>query len=151
PICRWRRVRHGCGNRYLYAAAAAARTCRRRAADNIQIRGTRQRTGARLKEPAETGNPRTRHRRVGLLGGSFNPAHGGHLHISTLALEPLDLDQVWWLVSPQNPLKPLEGMAPFPVRLSAARRVASANHRVFVTDLEDRPGRSRYTADTLTA
>ena len=42
--------------------------------------------------------------RIGLLGGSFNPAHGGHLHISRMALRRLDLDEIWWLVSPQNPL-----------------------------------------------
>lgn len=52
--------------------------------------------------------------RIGLLGGSFNPAHAGHLHISKLALQRLGLDYVWWLVSPQNPLKPVTGMAPCP-------------------------------------
>jgi nicotinate-nucleotide adenylyltransferase len=93
----------------------------------------------------------SRHRRIGLLGGSFNPAHGGHLHISRLAFKLLDLDQVWWLVSPQNPLKPVYGMAPFAVRLEGARRVANADHRILVTDLESRLGASRYTADTLTA
>ena len=51
--------------------------------------------------------------RVGLLGGSFNPAHAGHLHVSEVALKRLRLDYVWWLVSPQNPLKPVAGMAPF--------------------------------------
>jgi nicotinate (nicotinamide) nucleotide adenylyltransferase len=85
------------------------------------------------------------------LGGSFNPAHGGHLHISALALKLLDLDQVWWLISPQNPLKPVAGMAPFPVRLAGARRIARADPRIFVTDLESRLGSSLYTADTLKA
>src|SRR5665213_2119294 len=61
-----------------------------------------------------------RHRRIGLLGGSFNPAHGGHLHISLMALKRLDLDEVWWLVSPQNPLKPVTGMAEFADRLAGA-------------------------------
>ena len=60
-------------------------------------------------------------RRVGLLGGSFNPAHAGHRHVSLIALRRLALDEVWWLVSPQNPLKPAKGMA------SLARRMASAN------------------------
>jgi nicotinate-nucleotide adenylyltransferase len=83
------------------------------------------------------------------LGGSFNPAHGGHLHISWLALKFLDLDQIWWLVSPQNPLKPIDGMAPFAVRLEGARRIAEADRRILVTDLESRLGPSRYTADTL--
>jgi nicotinate-nucleotide adenylyltransferase len=86
-----------------------------------------------------------------LLGGSFNPAHGGHLHISELALKLLDLDQIWWLVSPQNPLKPVDGMAPFPVRLAGARRIAETDPRILVTDLESRLASSRYTADSLKA
>ena len=90
------------------------------------------------------------HRRIGLLGGSFNPAHGGHLHISRLALSRLDLDEVWWLVSPQNPLKPAAGMAPFAERLEAAARVAAAERRIRVSDIEARLG-STYTADTLKA
>ena len=89
-------------------------------------------------------------RRIGLLGGSFNPAHGGHLHISRLALAKLDLDEVWWLVSPQNPLKPAAGMAPFNERLNAAARIAAAEHRIRVSDIEARLG-STYTADTLKA
>jgi nicotinate (nicotinamide) nucleotide adenylyltransferase/ribosome silencing factor RsfS/YbeB/iojap len=84
-----------------------------------------------------------------LLGGSFNPAHGGHLHISLLALRHLELDEVWWLVSPQNPLKPVEGMAPFAERLDQARRVAAAHQLLRVSDLEVRLGASRYTVDTL--
>jgi nicotinate-nucleotide adenylyltransferase len=87
-------------------------------------------------------------RRIGLLGGSFNPAHGGHLHISRLALSLLDLDEVWWLVSPQNPLKPIAGMVPFAERLEAAAGVAAASRRIRVSGIEDRLG-STYTADTL--
>jgi nicotinate-nucleotide adenylyltransferase len=84
-----------------------------------------------------------------LLGGSFNPAHGGHLHISELALRNLALDEVWWLVSPQNPLKPQRGMAPFADRLASG--VAAAKHpRIKVTDIEARLG-TRYTADTVIA
>ncbi len=73
------------------------------------------------------------------------------MHISALALKLLDLDQIWWLVSPQNPLKPIDGMAPCPVRLAGARRIAEADRRILVTDLESRLGSSRYTADTLKA
>jgi nicotinate-nucleotide adenylyltransferase len=73
------------------------------------------------------------------------------LHISRLALKLLDLDQIWWLVSPQNPLKPVDGMAPFAVRLEGARRIAEADERIVVTDLENRLGSSHYTADTLKA
>ena len=87
--------------------------------------------------------------RVGLLGGSFNPAHEGHRHISLCALKALALDEVWWLVSPQNPLKPVEGMAPQDLRLDAAVTVA-AHPKVLVTGLENRLG-TRYTADTIAA
>lgn len=86
---------------------------------------------------------------MGLLGGSFNPAHDGHRHISLIALKALALDEIWWLVSPQNPLKPVAGMAPLAARLAEARRVA-AHPRIRVTDLESRLG-TRYTADSLAA
>jgi nicotinate-nucleotide adenylyltransferase len=90
-----------------------------------------------------------RPRRVGLLGGSFNPAHGGHLHISREALKRLGLDEVWWLVSPQNPLKPRAGMGRLEERLANARTVAR-HPRIKVTDIESRLG-TTYTADTLAA
>ncbi|MEE8559903.1 MAG: nicotinate-nucleotide adenylyltransferase [Alphaproteobacteria bacterium] len=87
--------------------------------------------------------------RIGLLGGSFNPAHDGHRHISLLALELLRLDEVWWMVAPQNPLKPAADMAPFEARMESALNVA--RHPQFhVTDIEDKLG-TRYTADTLTS
>lgn len=86
--------------------------------------------------------------RVGLLGGSFNPAHSGHLHISQLALDILGLDAVWWLVSPQNPLKSTEGMAPLGERVAGAQALAAAEPRVVVTDLEHAFD-TRYTVDTL--
>jgi nicotinate-nucleotide adenylyltransferase len=89
-------------------------------------------------------------RRIGLLGGSFNPAHGGHLHISRLALQLLGLDEIWWLVSPQNPLKPAAGMAPLAERLAQAREVAAGERRFVVTGIEATLG-SSYTADTLRA
>jgi nicotinate-nucleotide adenylyltransferase len=63
--------------------------------------------------------------RIGLLGGSFNPAHAGHRHISLEAMRALGLDEVWWLVSPGNPLKEgAKDMAPFAARLAAARWMA---------------------------
>ena len=89
-------------------------------------------------------------RRIGLLGGSFNPAHDGHLHISRLALRRLHLDEVWWLVSPQNPLKAADEIAPLRARMAGARRLAAADRRIRVTDIEARLG-TRYTADTLAA
>jgi len=88
-------------------------------------------------------------RRIGLLGGSFNPAHEGHLHISRLALKVLKLNEIWWLVSPQNPLKPEAGMAPLDERLQSARKIAGGEN-ITVTDLESELG-TRYTADTLSA
>ena len=65
--------------------------------------------------------------RIGLLGGSFNPAHGGHRAISLMAMRALGLDAVWWLVSPGNPLKPKSGMAPLAARLASARVQAPAD------------------------
>ncbi len=86
---------------------------------------------------------------MGLLGGSFNPAHAGHLHVARLARRRLRLHQVWLLVSPGNPLKPAAGMAALPVRLAAARAVADGR-RVVATDIERRL-RTRYTVDTIRA
>lgn len=89
-----------------------------------------------------------RRRRIGLLGGSFNPAHAGHAHVARLALTLLGLDEVWLLVSPQNPLKPVAGMAPLETRLTSARRVAGRDRRIRATALEQALG-TRFTADTL--
>jgi nicotinate-nucleotide adenylyltransferase len=88
-------------------------------------------------------------KRIGVLGGSFNPAHEGHRYISIAALKRLALDEVWWMVSPQNPLKDPCGMAPFEERVGQARQMA--NHpRILVTDIERTLG-TVYTAETLTA
>lgn len=88
-----------------------------------------------------------RRARIGLLGGSFNPAHPGHRHIAQLARKRLRLDQVWLLVSPGNPLKPAEGMAPLAERLAAARRIADGRH-IVATAIETALG-TRYTVATL--
>jgi len=85
--------------------------------------------------------------RVGLLGGSFNPAHDGHRHVSLEALRRLDLDEVWWLVSPQNPLKSADDMGTLAERMEAARSVAR-HPRIAVSDVEAKFG-TRYTVDTL--
>lgn len=85
---------------------------------------------------------------VGLLGGSFDPPHAGHLHITRMALRRLRLDRVWWLVSPGNPLKP-KPPAELARRVAAARAMLD-DRRVIVTDIEARLG-ARYTADTLAA
>lgn len=90
-----------------------------------------------------------RRARIGLLGGSFNPAHAGHAHVARRALAALGLDQVWLMVSPGNPLKPRAGMAPLTDRLGSARAIARGA-RLVATDIE-RPLGTRYTADTLAA
>ena len=85
--------------------------------------------------------------RVGLLGGSFNPAHGAHRRISLFVLAALGLDEVWWLVSPGNPLKPAKGMAPLAARVASARRQAR-RAPIRVSAVERELG-TRYTVDTL--
>jgi len=87
--------------------------------------------------------------RTGLLGGSFNPAHGGHRRISLFALEALGLDEVWWLVSPGNPLKPKEGMAPLHARYASAAKMAR-RAPIRATAIERELG-TRYTIDTIEA
>ena len=84
---------------------------------------------------------------TGLLGGSFNPAHGGHRAISRNAINALGLDELWWLVSPGNPLKPKAGMAPLPARLASAQRMAR-RAPIRATAIEAELG-TRYTVDTL--
>lgn len=73
--------------------------------------------------------------RIGLLGGSFNPAHEGHRHISVEALQRLELDRVWWLVTPGNPLKSSGDLASLSDRMASARRIA-AHPRIDVTGFE---------------
>ena len=85
--------------------------------------------------------------RIGLLGGSFNPAHRGHRRMSLAALDSLGLDEVWWLVSPGNPLKPKKGMAPYPARLASARAMVRRS-RIKVSDFEAGAD-TRYTVDTI--
>lgn len=86
--------------------------------------------------------------RIGLLGGSFNPAHEGHLHVSEVALKRLGLDYVWWLVSPQNPLKTEADTAPLRQRLARARRMVAKHPRLRVSGIERQMG-TRYSVDTV--
>ncbi len=84
---------------------------------------------------------------IGLMGGSFNPAHGGHRAISLFAMDALDLDEYWWMVSPGNPLKPKKDMAPLPVRLASAKAQARRSP-IRATAIESALG-TVYTIDTL--
>ena len=85
--------------------------------------------------------------KVGLLGGSFNPAHEGHAHVAETAMARLELDAVIWLVSPQNPLKSKHETAPLKDRMASARRQARGP-KMLVSDAETRIG-AQYTLDTL--
>jgi len=87
--------------------------------------------------------------RVGLFGGSFNPAHEGHAHVAETARRRLRLDKVIWLVSPQNPLKPTHETADLAHRMAGARRLAN-ERGMEVSDAETRIG-SQYTIDTVRA
>ncbi len=88
-----------------------------------------------------------RQMRVGLLGGSFNPAHAGHRHVAEWVRRRLRLDQVWLLVSPGNVLKPQAGMAPFAVRLAGARALADGR-RIVASGIEGAL-HVRYSVDTV--
>ncbi len=85
--------------------------------------------------------------RIGLLGGSFNPPHAGHLLLSRTALRRIGLDAVWWLVTPGNPLKDNAGLPPLAVRIDAARTLAR-HPRIAVSGFEADIG-TRYTYDTI--
>lgn len=97
--------------------------------------------GARPKRP--------RRRRIGLLGGSFNPAHRGHRQASLMALKRLVLDEVWWLVSPGNPLKDARELAVYSRRCAEAAAVA-AHPRIRISTFEQDAGLT-FTRDTLAA
>lgn len=86
---------------------------------------------------------------TGILGGSFNPAHGAHRRVTLFTMLALDLDEAWWMVSPGNPLKPRKGMAPLAARVRSAKS-QSRNAPIRVTAIERELG-TRFTADTLSA
>jgi nicotinate-nucleotide adenylyltransferase len=85
--------------------------------------------------------------RIGIMGGSFNPPHAGHLAVSETALRRLDLDRLWWVVTPGNPLKSKDGLPPLARRIAACRALLS-DPRIEVTGFEADLG-SPYTAETL--
>jgi nicotinate-nucleotide adenylyltransferase len=106
--------------------------------------GARHRADPPLRAPVTRSLNRSL---TGLLGGSFNPGHGGHRHITLALIARLGLDEVWWLVSPGNPLKDPGTMAPLAARFASARRQAR-RAPIRVTAIERELG-TRYTADTL--
>lgn len=87
-------------------------------------------------------------KKIGLLGGSFNPAHKGHKHIALLALEHYDLDYVWWLVTPQNPLKDTTDTAPYDERFSSVEAIIDGHPQMIATHLERDLG-TTYTYETV--
>ena len=85
--------------------------------------------------------------KIGILGGSFNPAHEGHLSISKIALQRLNLDAVWWIISPRNPLKKYDILYDFEERVSSAEKVIDTNH-ISISKLE-RDAQIKYTIGTV--
>src|SRR3954471_9646721 len=91
--------------------------------------------------------PGARGLRIALYGGSFNPPHAGHRHVSLMALRRLRLDRVWWIVTPGNPLKDTGELASTAMRVAQAKEIAD-DPRIDVTSFEEEIG-ARYTVDTL--
>ena len=85
--------------------------------------------------------------KIGVLGGSFNPAHEGHLSISKIALQRLNLDEVWWIISPRNPLKKYDILYDFEDRVSSAEKVIDTNH-ISISRLE-KNAQIKYTIGTV--
>lgn len=106
-------------------------------------------SGTRLAgyTPAPPLPPHGQGLRIGLLGGSFNPPHAAHRLISLIAMRRLDLDAVWWLVTPGNPLKEHKALPEIATRMAWARAVKQ-HPRIRITDIEGRIG-TRYSIDTL--
>ena len=89
--------------------------------------------------------------RIGIYGGSFNPVHFGHIGLAKWVIEHTDLDELWLLVSPNNPLKPAHSLAPEDQRLAAVREAVKDISRVKASDFEFSLPRPSYTANTLRA
>lgn len=89
------------------------------------------------------------YKKIGLLGGSFNPAHEGHLYISQKAIELLALDEVWWILSPHNPLKDKRTIWPYEERVESAKKLLENQPLIQLSEIESSIN-SQYTVDTLT-
>lgn len=90
-----------------------------------------------FSDPQILNSARWKNMRVGILGGSFNPPHAGHVHISKMILKSFKLDALWWLVTPQNPLKPVHDMMPFAKRIELSREI-NDHPQIVVTGIEER-------------
>jgi nicotinate-nucleotide adenylyltransferase len=99
-----------------------------------------------LYTPPHLLDSRWRGMRIGLLGGSFNPPHAGHIHISEVAIKRLGLDYVWWMVTPQNPFKTSSETPPFEQRLEWCQTITKQHPKLIVSDLEQRFGTFRTVA-----
>ena len=93
------------------------------------------------------GLTKRRNMKIGVLGGSFNPAHEGHIHISNIALKEFKLDEVWWLVSPQNPLKTNFTTTNLKKRINYAKQISNG-YKIRVEDLESK-FKTNLTSKTL--
>ncbi len=149
-VRRRRRIRHGRRDRHRHGPHARARPGRGGAADELQLPRARHRPDASVRSGSIWPKlpPVGQGQSVGLLGGSFNPPHLGHVHISRLAMMRLGLDQVWWLVTPGNPLKDHGELGSLEARLAACRDLAALVPGIRVTSVEADIGLSR-TRDTL--
>ncbi len=98
-------------------------------------------------EPKLLNSQRWENMRVGILGGSFNPPHAGHVHISQIALNSLKLDVIWWLVTPLNPLKSPDNLLPITERIALSRKI-NTNPKIIVTGIEENFG-TQYSYATI--
>lgn len=103
-----------------------------------------------LTPPRLGDSQRWRSLRIGLLGGSFNPPHEGHLNIARIARARFGLDFIWWLVTPQNPLKDKKHIAPYDERFALVKNMVGDDPRMMPTHLESEIG-SRYSYETVEA
>ena len=85
--------------------------------------------------PTLLSSPRWKNMRIGLLGGSFNPPHEGHMHISRIALSALNLHAVWWIVTPNNPLKHASTLLPYEQRIKLCHDRIKDHTKIIVTDI----------------
>lgn len=102
----------------------------------------------KVTKPKLREHNRWKGRRIGLLGGSFNPTHQGHVHIAKIAKAQFDLDFVWWIVTPQNPLKDKNNIAPYNNRFSQVEAITCHSPYQIPTHLENALG-TQYTYETV--